>query len=203
VPVATAGAAVTQHDTVVGMRLSRATLIRRGDLGSRWSEVSPSPRRVAFLTCPRFSPPLQNVVQTGAAASPVYGQSASGPFVNQATYAYSSAGQEAIVWSTVVRPRLALCFADGLASYSGHGVRFTVVGQEPLPLPRLPATAAAYRVRGTATMPSQTIDVYLDAVVLGRGSAITAISLASFEQPVAWKLELRLARAVARRLPTG
>lgn len=185
------------------MALARAALIRRDELGNSWKEVSPAPRNVALLTCPGFSPRLQNVVQTGAAASPVYGKSASGPFVNQSTYAYSSAGQEATFWSAVVGRRLVRCLADGLASYSGHGVRFNVVSQRLLSLPPLPARAAAYRVGGTASISSQTIDVYLDVVVLGRSSAITAISLASFEQPVARKLELRLARAAARRLPAG
>jgi hypothetical protein len=79
-------------------------------------------------------------------------------------------------------------------------VHFSVTGKRLLSLPKLGVPAAGYRVSGEATSQGQSIDVFLDVVVLGSGRTIGAISISSFEQPVARALELRLARTVAERL---
>jgi hypothetical protein len=55
-------------------------------------------------------------------------------------------------------------------------------------------------VSGTATLPYQTIAVYLDLLVLGRGTTIAQDSVSSFEQPPPRRLEAHLLRVVARRM---
>jgi hypothetical protein len=193
-------AGVARHVTPAGTALARAALLRRADLGRSWSST-PAPRPVPPLTCPRFSPAVRSAIEVGDAASPTFGRSSSGPFVSQAVYVYASAAQRTAVWKAVVRRPLARCVAASLVGGSGNGVRFSVTGKRLLSLPRIGGMAAAgYRASGTATSQGQSIDVFLDMLVLGSGRTITALSIASFEQPVARALELRLARTVAERL---
>jgi hypothetical protein len=123
--------------------------------------------------------------------------------VSQVAYVYATGAQRATVWNALVRPRLVRCVAASLAAGSGDGVRFMVTGKRLVSLPKLGVAAAGYRVGGTATSQGQSVDVFLDMVVLGSGRTISAISISTFEQPVARALEIRLARAVARRLGRG
>jgi hypothetical protein len=192
-------AGIARHVTPAGRALARVALLRRADLGRGWTST-PAPRAVPSLTCPRFSPAVRSATEVGNAASPTFGRSSSGPFVSQAAYVYASAAQRAAVWRTVVRRPLVRCVAASLAGGSGNGVRFSVTGKRLLSLPRVGAPAAGYRASGTATSQGQSINVFLDVVVLGSDRTITAISISSFEQPVARALELRLARTVAGRL---
>jgi hypothetical protein len=195
----TAGAAVTRRVTAAGTALARAALLSRGDFGKGWNSA-PAPHSVPPLTCPQFSPHVPAATEVGDAASPTFRGSSNGPFVAQDAYAYATGAQEAAVWNEVVRPPLVRCVAESLSGGSGHGVRFAVTGKRVLSLPKLLVAATGYRVSGTATTQGQSIDVFLDMVVLGSGRTITTISLSSFEAPVARPLELRLARTVARRI---
>jgi hypothetical protein len=91
--------------------------------------------------------------------------------------------------------------AASLRHGSGGGIRFATTHQGQLGLPKLGARRSGYRVAGTATTTAQTINVYLDMVVLARGRTLTAISLSSFSEPVTRSLELGIARRAAARLP--
>ncbi len=192
--------ALLRRHTASGTGLARAALLRGSDLGRPWTEAAPGPQRVPRLTCAQFAPSLLGVTEIGAAATPTWQQSSSGPFFSQSAYAYASPSQEVGVWAALARPQLLSCGADALLAGSGNGVRYRIRSKQIVPLPPLGARAAGYRVRGTASTTGQTIDVYLDIVLLGRSSRTTEISLSSFGQPVASRLELRLARAAARRL---
>lgn len=200
---AAAPAIVKQRHSQAGMTLARHVLLRRADLGGGWSEESPAPQKAPQLTCPRFDPFVSRVTEVGAAASPTFQKSSSGPFVSQSAYVYATADQASTFWDKVVRPKLLRCVADSLANGSSQGVHFTVTGKRLLALPPLPVKAAGYHVSGMASLQYQTIQVYLDMIVLGRGSAVAQISTSSFYQPPSRRLELRLARKLARRLPAG
>jgi hypothetical protein len=181
------------------MALARQALLRRADLGRGWTST-PAPKTVPGITCRGFSPALAGIAQTGAAISPTFKQSQTGPFASQTAFAYATAGEEQVVWREVARPRLLTCVAASLARGSTGGVHFAVTGKHLLTLHSLPADAAGYRVTGTASVPNQTVNVYLDVLLLGGGQTVTELSFSSFAQPVARTLELRLARIVARRL---
>jgi hypothetical protein len=184
------------------MALARAALVHRSDLGPGWRIGGAAPRRVPPLTCSRFHPAIpKNIVETGAAASPSYRRSSSGPFVQGDAYAYGSAREEQELWAAVARPGLVRCVEQALRNGSGKGVRFAVAAGGPLALPKLGARAAGYRVRGTVSGSGQTVDVDLDMILLARGAALSSLSISSFESPPPRRLELRLARAAARRLP--
>ena len=197
-----AAAAVRAHHTRAGMALARQTLLHRDDLGGGWS-AGGVPKAVPQLTCPGFSPSLTGVVETGAVNSPTFKQGVGGPLASETAYAYQSAAEGQTVWQKVAQPRLLRCVAASLAHGSADGVKFKVTGMHLLRLPRLPVKAAGYRVAGTATTSNQTIDVFLDAVLLGRDKIVTEISIASFAAPVARAVELRLAKIVSRRLAAG
>ena len=90
---------------------------------------------------------------------------ASAGLASQTAYAYQSGAQQQAVWEKVGRPRLLRCAAT-LAHGSADGVKFKVTGMHLLRLPGLAAKAAGYRVTGTAATTNQTIDVFLDALLL-------------------------------------
>jgi hypothetical protein len=194
-----AWAAVASHLTPAGLALAHQALLRRADLGQGWTGT-PAPKAVPELTCPGFRPGLKGVVEAGAASSPTFRASSSGPFASDTAYAYATAAEEATVWRTIARPGLLSCVAESLTAASGDGVHFTVIGKDLLALANLPARAAGYRVAGTASTANQTVDVYLDVLLLGRGETVTELSISSFEQPVARSFELWLARIIARRM---
>jgi hypothetical protein len=199
--VAPAGA-LTRHPTAAGHAAATALLVRRADFGGGWSAVAP-PKVVPGLTCPRFHPATPRVVETGAAASPTFQASSSGPYVAGNAYVFASAAQRSAYWRAVARSGLLRCVADSLAHGSSHGVHFTVTGHRMLALPKLGVQARGYRVSGTATSEGQSLDVFLDVLVLGRGSAVSALSLSSLEQPVGRALELRLARLLGARMSSA
>jgi hypothetical protein len=196
---ASAATALTRRHTAAGDALAAHRLLRRADFGRGWSTSGP-PRAVPALTCPRFSPATPHVTESGAAVSPTFSVGSSGPFVGQSAYEYGTGAQRATFWRAVARPGLLRCVADSLSNGSASGVRFTVTGKRLLALPSLSARAIGFRVSGTGTTGGQSVDVYLDVIVVGRGRSVAAISLSSLEQPVPRSLELRLARTVSARM---
>jgi hypothetical protein len=198
----TAGAAVATHPTAAGKALARAALLRPSDFGRNWTSTA-APTTVPGLTCPGFSPSLSGVVQTGSAISNTFQAGSTGPFASQTAYAYANASEQQTVWREVARPQLLTCVAASLVRSTGGGVHFSVKSKRLLALPSLPVEAMGYRVVGTASVPNQTVNVYLDVVLLGSGEEVTELSFSSFLQPVARALELRLARIVAGRVAAG
>jgi hypothetical protein len=83
-------------------------------------------------------------------------------------------------------------------------VRFTVKHEGLLGLPVLASKVAAYRVSGTATTSGQSVDVYLDMIVLGRGRTICALKRLELSRPRRSKARVAtcadLGPAIARRL---
>ena len=198
-----AGGAVAAHPTPAGMAAAHNALLHHSDLGRGWTDT-PAPKTAPGLTCPAFSPALGGVVQTGAATSPTFQATSSGPFASQTAYAYASASEAQTVWGEVARRQLLTCVAASLVrSTGGGGVHFVVTSKRLLPLPSLPVQAMGFRVVGTASVPNQTVNVYLDVLVLGGGTTVTELSVSSFLQPVARAFELRLARIVAGRVAAG
>ena len=194
-----AGGAVATHPTPAGMAAARNALLRRSDVGRAWTST-PAPKTAPGLTCPAFSPALAGVVQSGAATSPTFLATSTGPFASQTAYAYASASEEQTVWGEVARPQLLTCIAASLVRSTRGGVHFVVTNKRLLTLPSLPVHAMGYRVVGTASVPNQTVNVYLDVLLLGAGTTVTELSLSSFLQPVASAFELRLARIVGGRV---
>jgi hypothetical protein len=181
--------------------LARAALLRSGDLHG-WRSTAP-PKKVASLTCGAFDPVLTGIKPLGAAASPTFRQTSNGPFVAQTVDVFASPAKQRTFWHRVVTRRLEACVASSLTAGSTSDVEFKVKRRSHLPLPKIGSSASGYRVRGTATDADGSQIVYLDMIVVGRGSGVSAISFTNFFTPVARSVELRLARLVAGRLPSG
>jgi hypothetical protein len=190
-------AVAAARNTAAGDARAASVLLARSEIGRGWSETAP-PSSVPPLTCPAFNPSLRGDVEIGAAISPRFQGSQSGPFVSQVAYVYATPAQGVAAARALLRARLGRCFASSLVAGSGGGVTFKVLRQESLGLPRLGVDAAGYRVAGTASQAGQPVDVYLDAIVLADGPTITEISYATFFQPPSRSLELKLARRLAR-----
>lgn len=152
-------AAITQRSSQVGNAVARATLIRRAALGRGWTEAASAQQKPPPLTCPAFNPSISGVVEVGAAASPTYQQTSSGPFVSESGYVYRSASEQATVWGAVVHRKLVRCVAESLVNGSGSGVHFTVRHEGLVSLLALASAAEAYRVSGTASTSGQSVDV--------------------------------------------
>jgi hypothetical protein len=179
---------------------ARQVLLHRADLGSHWA-MTPPAKGVPTLTCPAFSPNLSSLPKPGAAVSPTFSQTENGPFVSQTAYVYPKAAQALTFWHRVVTPRLSVCVAGSLTASSTQTVQFKLTRKRALKVPAIADRRAGYRVIGVATTTAQEITVYLDMIVVGRGTGLTQVSFTSFAQPPARSLELRLARLVAGRLP--
>jgi hypothetical protein len=180
--------------------LARKVLLRQADLGAHWKSTPPA-KGVPTLTCPAFSPNVSSLPKPGAAASPTFNQTANGPFVSQTAYVYPKAAQALTYWHRVVTPRLSACVAGSLTASSTQSVQFKVTRKRTLTLPAIADRRAGYRVIGVASTAAQEITVYLDMIVVGRGSGLTQVSFTAFSQPPSRSMELRLARLVAGRLP--
>jgi hypothetical protein len=186
--------------TPAGARIARDALLRRHELGPRWSVASSAPVSVPALTCPRFKPPTDARLETGAAASPTFQAGPNGPFVSQTSYAFATGAERSRVWHAVVRPPLIACVAAGLLGGAGAGVDFKITAKRLLAPGRLEVAAAGFSVTGTATSNEVPTSVYLDAVVLGHGQTITEISVSGFAPGEVRSEALRLARIIARRI---
>jgi hypothetical protein len=197
-PMAGARAGGTAAAREHALASARRALLRGSDLRS-WT-TSPAPKHVPVLTCPSFNPDLSGARPLASASSQTFGQSASGPFTSQVAYVFATPVRAELFWRRVVTPRLAVCVAGSLSAGSTRSVRFRVTHRRRLSLPRIGDRDAAYRVTGTATSGGQTVDVVLDFLIVGRGSGVSSLSFTSFFSPAPRRLELRLARLVARRL---
>ena len=187
------------HHTPAGMTAAHRALLVRAELGAGWSSGA-TPKAPGALACgtPRS---LKGVVETGAAVSPTYRATSSGPFISSSAYVYNSAAGAASFFTKIAKPQALTCLAQSLtAGKSATGVTFTIVKRQTLPTPHVSAAAAAYRIVGRASVQAQRVTVYADIVVMQRGGTIGEVSFASFSTPLGVATEQRIARAAAARL---
>ncbi len=186
------------RSTTAGLSIARAVLLTHADVGAGWrsSSVSSTPP----ITCPGFRPALRADTEIGAASSPRFQASSSGPFVSQTAYVYATGAEGSAAANALLRPDLLRCVRSGFLAGSGDGVAFTVSRAHSISLPSLAVASSAYRVCGVAAQIGETTNVCLDEIVLAHGQTITALSIASLWQAPSRALELRLARRVADRL---
>ena len=187
------------HHTAAGMSAAHRSLVVRGDLGPGW-KAGATPKKPGALAC-RAPATLKGVVETGAAVSPLYSASASGPFLSASAFVYDTAAGAARFFEQIAKPSALPCLSQSLATgKSAAGVTFTVTRRQTLTAPRLGVSAAAYRVIGHATVSAQKVTVYADLILLQHASTIVELSFASFSAPVPAATETRIGRAAASRL---
>ena len=184
------------HHTNAGTKAARASLLQLSDLGKGWT-ATPAPRQQGVpLTCTAHDPSANGIVETGAASSPAFSVGPTGPFVQQNTSVFATAGQASTWWRRAVTPTLVRCAAGTFAALRARGVKVSVVSQATLPMSTALPETAALRVVAKANGKK----LYFDLIVLGSGRAITGVTVSSFIQPVPAKYERALAALLARRL---
>lgn len=187
------------HHTPGGMTAAHRSLVTRADLGPGW-KAGATPKKPGTLACTAPAT-LKGVLETGAAVSPLYSASGSGPFVSASAFVYDSTAGAVRFFELIAKPRALPCLSQSLATgKSAAGVTFTVTRRQTLGAPRLGVSAAAYRVVGHASVAAQKVTVYADVILLQRASAIVELSFSSFSAPVPPTTESRIARAAASRL---
>jgi hypothetical protein len=189
----------TARSTAAGRALARSVLLQVGDFGNGWSSAAP-PRKVPPLTCKTARSTHRSPRQIGAAVSPIFGASSSGPFVAQVVYAYASRSARAASWRAQVSPHLAHCAATSVNAGGGSGISLAITGVRPLKFSKMGTELAAYRAEGTASAAFQSLKVFLDVIVLGSRRVITAISVSSLREPVSANLERQLVKVTASRI---
>jgi hypothetical protein len=187
------------HHTPAGTAAAHRALLRRADLGAGWI-AGATPKKVGTLTCDTAAPP-KGVIEIGSAVSPTFQSSATGPFVSQSAYVYSSAAGATKLFAHIGGSTAVKCLAQSfLGADSTNTVTFTVTKQQTMRAPKVNGQATAYRVIGRASASAQRVRVYVDIVLIRRGHAISEVSYASFSVPLAASLEAQVARAAANRL---
>jgi hypothetical protein len=192
--VLVAGTPVAQH-TSAGTKAARAALLTAADFGRGWTSAS-SGQRGVVLSCRGHSPSAKGIVETGAAASPAFSGTQTGPFVQQNASVYATAAQASTWWRRAVTPSLSTCAAGDLAALAAKGVKVTLTSAGKLPITTSATHTAAFRIVATANGKK----LFLDVIVLGAGSTITDVTISSFITPVPAKTEQALASLVARKL---
>jgi hypothetical protein len=186
------------HHTTAGNAAAHRALVRPADLGKTWV-AGRTPKQPGSLVCGTSVP--SGVIETGSAVSPTYSRGATGPFLSESVYVYSSAAGAARFFPLAAGPGAAACVEKTLASAGASGkVAFTVTTRESLSAPRVGVRSAAYRIAGVAAVTAQKVRIYVDVVLLLRGNAISELAVSSFATPVDPATELAVARAATKRL---
>jgi len=184
------------HHTTTGTRAAQASLLKLADLGKGWTAAAVTRQQGVPLTCTAHNPSATGIVETGAASSPAFSVAQTGPFVQQNTSVFATAGEASTWWRRAVTPTLVRCAAGTFAALRARGVKVSVVSQATLPISTALPHTAGFRVVAKANGKK----LYFDLIVLGTGRAITGVTVSSFVQPVAARYERALAVVIARKL---
>lgn len=186
--------------TAADTTTAKASLIKIADFGTGWSGKA-SPQTGVQLSCSGHSVNGAGIVETGAAASPSFSSNVPGTFVSQNTSVYATSAEANTYWQRAVTPGLVTCAAQTLEALRSRGITVTITSQGKRPLSTTLAHTAAYRV--VATVGKNKLTYYLDVVVLGKGKAVTSLTMISIETPTSAKVESALASLIASRLSGG
>ncbi len=187
------------HHTPAGVAAAKSMLLRAHDVGVSWKTTAPPVKKVGELTCGNASPTVEGAVETGSAASPTFGADLTGPFVTQSVFVYSTVTGAQRFWQHAVGKQTLACAAKSVTAASTKDVTFKITRSTQLPAPA-GARSAAYRVVGRAVTQAQEVTVYVDVVLVQRGSAIAEVSFASFQEPFSRGMEQRIVSTAAARL---
>jgi len=179
---------------------ARATLLTSADLGKEWKVTRATSQQAPGFSCSGYEPSGRGIVETGAATSPSF--SSNGAIVQQNTGVYATAKQARAFWARAIRPGLAACAGQTLASIESRGIVVSNLAAGTLPLAKPVPRTAAYRVTATLKANGKTLKTYYDVLIVSRGRTITEITISTFGNPAPQAFEHALAVIVARRLGT-
>jgi hypothetical protein len=172
---------------------ARAMLLRQSDLPG--FQRRPSSGAEPHLTCPGLDE--SDLTVTGDAEAPTW--SASVIFVTSSSTVYATRADAATSWSRGTSPAGARCLRQELGrEFARQGVG--VVSLRRVSFPSFAQRSAAYRLTLRGQSQGQTVDAYVDFVVLMQGRAVAGLVVGSALVRPDRPAEVRLATTIAARM---
>jgi hypothetical protein len=172
---------------------AKAMLLRQSDLPG--FQRRPSSGSDGHLTCRGLDE--SDLTVTGDAEGSSWALAA--VFVASSSTVYATQADATASWRRGTSGAGTRCLRDELArEFARQGTR--VVSLRRTPFPALAQSAAAYRLTLVASAQGQTINVFVDFVVLRQGRAVAGLVLGSALVPPDRAAEVRLARTLAARM---
>ena len=172
---------------------AKAMLVRQSDLPG--FQRQPSSGQDPHLTCAGLDE--SDLTVTGDAEAPNWGLSV--VFVTSSSTVYATRSDADTSWKRGTSGAGVRCLREELGrEFAKQGAR--VVSLRRVPFPALAQRSAAYRLTLTATSRGQTINGYVDFVVLMHGRAVAGLVLGSALVQPDRPAEVRLARTLAGRM---
>ncbi len=199
-----AGAAVADkeqiHLTAAGQKAARAAVMQRADLGGAtgWTGGAKKPDLSAGTGCANFQPKQSDLVLIGAAET-VFKHP--GVEFDSEAQVLQTADMVRLDWRrTVLAPQVLPCLRSNLKQHLSASERLVSLGR--IAFPSIATYTRAYRTTVDVTSASGTTRVFVDLVLLGRGSTeITLTTTAPMAAESAVRgAELRLARILVSRV---
>ena len=172
---------------------ARAAVLRRGDLGSGWTGGAMKAPPPSTVTCPGYQPKQSDLVRTGAAEARFQH---TGLVIQSDAQVLKTRAMVARDWQrSVADPRSVSCIRHTLAKQLPSNERLVSFGRHAFP--KLAQYSAAYRM-----LVSQTVDVVIDLVTVGRSRTELTLTLSA---PAAARnslsaAEVRIASALLARV---
>jgi hypothetical protein len=184
--------------TKAGNAEAAALVLKKHDLPAGWSGGSAKPDLSSSLGCSSYKPKQSDLVLIGAANT-------------QWRYGTSSLDSQADVlrtpkmakldWKrTVADPRVLPCLREAFAKHAPAGEK--LISLRFISVPHIARYTKEYRLKMALVSQTPALKVAVDALVFGAGRdelSVIASGLAT-QEPALHRLELRLARRLAKRL---
>jgi hypothetical protein len=176
---------------------ARASVLRRGDLGSGWAGGATKPDLSSSLSCPGYKPKQSDLVLTGAAEADFRHTGIQIQSIAQVLKTRSMVARD---WKrTVVDPRAIACVRHMLTKGMKSNER--LVSFRKLAFPRLATYTVAYRALVAVSTQGRRVLVAVDEVLFGRSRTELTLSVAA---PAAARggltqVDVRLARTLLAR----
>jgi hypothetical protein len=187
------------HLTAAGQAAARAAVMHRADLGgaSGWTGGSKKPDLSSGTGCANFKPKQSDLVLVGAAETVFKHPGVE--FDSEAQVLQTPAMVQLDWQRTVLAPQVMPCLRSNLAKQLTSSERLVSVRR--VPFPAISGYTRAYRTTVDVKSASGTTRVFVDLVLVGRGSTeITLTTTAPMvAEPAVRAAELRLARILTAR----
>ena len=187
------------HLTAAGQKAARAAVMQRADLGnaSGWTGGAKKPDLSPGTGCANFDPKQSDLVLIGAAET-VFKHT--GVEFDSEAQVLQAPAMVRLDWQrTVLSPQVLPCTRTNIQKHLAASERLVSVGR--LAFPAVAPYSRAFRVIVAVTSGSTTARIFVDLVLLGRGSTeITLTTTAPLlAEPAVRAAEVRLARSLVAR----
>jgi hypothetical protein len=198
-----AGAALADkeqiHLTSAGQKAAQAAVVSRADIGTApgWTRKVKKPDLSSTTGCANFDPKQSDLVLNGAAEVE---WSRPGIDFDSESQVLQTPAMVKLDWQrTVLAPQVLPCLRSNFQKHAAASEKLVSVTR--LAIPALGTYSRAYRVLLDYTQNAQTVRLFVDVVLVGRGrTEITLTTTAPLAAGTAVKdAELRLARLLVAR----